>query len=139
MERLSHPVDARLGRTNGEIQAGERQGRARRHRWLRVQEPISLIDIMLNDLENMNLLGVKRVPPGWEARLTRLRELLPFSCVSDLRARVAPARLMEALFEIQDQLFDLKIGPARRALLEREERDDGWLAIAAHLPGSVAS
>ncbi|MGI8564743.1 MAG: hypothetical protein ACR2MZ_14540 [Candidatus Dormibacter sp.] len=140
MEWLSGSLDSHLGRTNVEIQAGKQESFDRLRRWLRIQEPISFIDVMLNDLESMNLAGVKRVPQSWEARLIRLRHLLPSTCVGDLRARVAPVRLMDALFEIQDQLFDLKMGPDRRALLEREESDDdGWPAIDDLLPGTVAS
>jgi hypothetical protein len=39
----------------------------------------------------------------------------------ELRSGISPNRLIEALFCLQDQLFDLKVGPLRRWLREEEE------------------
>jgi hypothetical protein len=95
-------------------------------RW-RITNPIRVIDEMLGEVEEMNLRHARRVPITWEPRLALLAANLPPSvCVdpAELRAGISPNRLMEALFTLQDQLFDLKIGPFRRWLRQEEEIEE---------------
>lgn len=93
---------------------------------VRVMAPISAIDTMLTELEEMNVRGRRRVPRNWSARLARLVAAVPaeVTCLPDLRSNIAPTRLMDGLFELQDALFDLKVGPARHRLLAGDERDE---------------
>jgi hypothetical protein len=95
--------------------------RARFRRW-RVTSPIRVIDGMLEELEQMNLRRARRVPVSWQPQLALLVATLPAAVhvdLAELRAGVSPNRLMEALFCIQDQLFDLKIGPLRTELRQQ--------------------
>jgi hypothetical protein len=113
--------DTPLGDANRDVRFGRRRYvRARYEQW-RVTNPIQVIDGMLEELELMNLRCARRVPLSWQPRLALLAASLPASIHVDraeLRAGVSPNRLMEALFCIQDQLFDLKIGPLRMILQE---------------------
>ena len=92
---------------------------------LRVVGPITAIDAMLTDLEEMNVAGRRRVPKAWSARLARLVAFLPAEIgqVPDLRSNISPSRLMDGLFELQDALLDLKVGPLRHSLLVSEGPD----------------
>jgi hypothetical protein len=113
-----------LGDANWAIRSARRRfALGRFERW-RVTEPIRVIDGMLGELEEMNLRSARRVPIVWEPRLALLAANLPRAVHVDpteLRSGISPNRLIEALFGLQDQLFDLKVGPLRRWLREEEE------------------
>lgn len=109
----------------------------RLERW-RVTDPIRVIDEMLEELEQMNLRNGRRVPIVWEPRLALLAANLPATVYIDpgeLRAGISPNRLIEALFALQDQLFDLKIGPLRHWLREEEEEAEGLQNAEDEAPG----
>lgn len=99
----------------------------RRYLRARVAVPLNTIDRLLDDLEVLNLAGRRRVPFEWEARLARLVAMLPAEvhCVPDLRSNIATSRLMDGLYELQDTLLDLKVGPARSALREFDAGEPG--------------
>jgi hypothetical protein len=108
-----------LGDANREIRRARRQHMLGRWQRWRITGPIQMIDGMLEDVEQMNLRGARRVPLSWEPQLALLAASLPAGVCADraeLRAGISPNRLMEALFCLQDQLLDRKIGPLRTAL-----------------------
>lgn len=108
-----------LGRAE-DWQAKERLLRAR------LVLPIRLIDILVGELEEMNLANRRRVPRAWDRRLARLLATLPGEVgeVPVLRGNIAPSRLMDRLFQVQDALLDLKVGPVRHELLVADDRDE---------------
>lgn len=106
----------------------------RRRSQARVALPLRLADDLLVDLEELNLGGRRRVPVGWEPRLARLVAALPaeVSDLPELRTNILATRLMDSLFELEDRLLDLKVGPLRaelhaldRELFELPGGDDG--------------
>jgi hypothetical protein len=116
-----------LGDANRAIRSARRMFVLGRFERWRVTNPIRVIDGMLEELEQMNLRRARRVPITWEPRLALLAANLPPAVQADpaeLRAGVSPNRLIEALFDVQDQLFDLKVGPLRRWLRDEEEETD---------------
>jgi hypothetical protein len=111
-----------LGDANRDIRWARRRHILKRLQRWRITSPILVIDGMLEDVEQMNMQGARRVPISWEPRLELLAANLPAGVHADraeLRAGISPNRLMEALFCLQDQLLDLKIGPLRPALREQ--------------------
>jgi hypothetical protein len=103
-----------------------RFARKRYERW-RAANPIHVIDGILGEIEEMNLRRVRRVPAAWQLRLASLAASLPPPVQSDpaeLRAGISPNRLMEALFGIQDQLLDLRVGPFRRWVRQQEDEEE---------------
>ena len=68
-----------------------------------------MIDGLINDLELLNLRGGTRVPLAYEPRLLQLRALLVDTVsaeqLDNLRARVRPLRLIDALYTVQEALF----------------------------------
>jgi hypothetical protein len=116
-----------MGDANWAIRAARRRHAAKRWRRWRLSSPIQLIDSLLEEVEQMNLRSARRVPIAWDPRLATLLASLPAGIHVDpaeLRTGISPSRLLEALFGLQDQLLDLKIGPRRRELLAREEREE---------------
>ena len=103
---------------SGEIAINLSLAVRRRYLRARVMVPLRLIDEMLEDLEQLNLGGRRRVPPSWDARLARFFPLLPAEIhdVPDLRSNIATTRLMDRLYHLQDLLLDIKVGPIRREL-----------------------
>ncbi len=111
-----------LGDANRQIRSAHRNHVLGRYQRWRVTAPIQVIDEMLEDVEQLNLRNARRVPISWELRLAQLATSLPpgiYADPAELRAGISPNRLMEALFCIQDQLLDLKMGGLRTALKEQ--------------------
>jgi hypothetical protein len=111
-----------LGDANRDIRWARRRHMLGRLQQWRITGPIQMIDRMLEDVEQMNMRGARRVPLSWEPQLALLAASLPagvFADRAELRAGISPGRLMEALFCLQDQLLDLKIGPLRTALRQQ--------------------
>ena len=100
-----------LAQTNATIREAERRHREQRADRDRLRRPVALIDRMLQDLEELNLRGHKRVPLAFEPRLQRLLELLGpaspavASELEDLKVKIGISKLMDALFSIQETLF----------------------------------
>src|SRR5207245_1639317 len=65
-----------LAQTNAYIRDAERQHRDLKARQDEVRRPIQLIDRLLQELEEMNLKGMKRVPTSYEPRLVVMLRLL---------------------------------------------------------------
>ena len=98
-----------LDDTNREIAGSlERQRRRTRDR-LRAVAPIQAIDAMVAELEELHLLGRKRVPENWDERLSELSRTLPPGCeLGELRSRITIVHLMDRLYEVQDELLRRK-------------------------------
>jgi hypothetical protein len=100
-----------LAQTNATIREAERRQREQRADRERLRRPVALIDRMLQDLEELNLRGHKRVPLAFEPRLQLLLELLGPSSpaigaqLEDLKVKIGISKLMDALFAIQEALF----------------------------------
>ena len=90
----------------------------RRQRTARVLLPLRMVDDLLDDLERLNLTGRRRVPTAWEPRIARLKACLPGEVrnLPELRTNILAIRLMDGLYELEDQLLDLKVGPLRAEL-----------------------
>jgi hypothetical protein len=99
-----------LGSANQEIRAaidafveGRRAGR-------RLPSLVSRTDAMLNELEMLNLLQVRRAPASWRSDLTALVADLPFEYEPRLGHRFSPTRAIDLVFDIQEGLFRLMTG-----------------------------
>lgn len=102
---------SRLDDTNREIATGlERQRRQNQDR-RRAVAPIQAIDAMVAELEELHLLGRKRVPENWDGRIADLERTLPPGCeLGELRPRITIVHLMDRLYEVQDELLRRKTG-----------------------------
>lgn len=105
-----------LAQTNAYIRDAERQHRELRQRQSQVRRPISLIDRLLQELEEMNLKGMKRVPVAYEPRLDEILALVgPMPSVADhlanIKVKVGISKLMDALFAVEEALFTERNGP----------------------------
>jgi hypothetical protein len=100
-----------------EIRFAIRENSRRHRRRSRLETPIRVIDAMLDELEMMNLVRRRRVPLAWEPRLQLLLLSVPEHCRRELRSNISPNRLMDMLYEMQDELLTLKL-PVRASLRE---------------------
>ena len=116
-ERIRRATSA-MSRASSAMTRDVVEALARRQQEHRLAIPMRLTDRLLEDLEQLNLAGRRRVPIEWEPRLARLAASIPGEVrdLPDLRTRVLPTRLMDSLFELQDRLLDLKVGPVRPLL-----------------------
>jgi hypothetical protein len=76
------------------------------------------LDDMLEELEQMNLSGVGRVPPSFEPRITDLVGVLGTEggTFPPMRTNIAPMKLMDMVFEVQDRVLEARSGPLRHAV-----------------------
>jgi hypothetical protein len=106
-----------LAETNAHIRQAEARHRREKAERERLRRPNALIDRLQQELEELNLKGMKRVPLSYEERLRELVTLLPSSAaiasqLDNLKVKVGIGRLMDALFDIQAALFIERNGRA---------------------------
>lgn len=104
-----------LAQTNVEIREAERRHRVRKEEGDRLRRPIALIDVMLQELEELNLRGMKRVPLSYEERLRGLIIIVGglAACgpaLENLKVKIGIPKLMDALFTVQAVLFAQRTG-----------------------------
>lgn len=94
------------------IDMGEAQERARAARWdaERVDRSIRAVDVLVEEIERLNLENRSRVPLNWQPRLARLASVLPVECGERLRAGISPLRLLDQVYDIQQELLWMKQG-----------------------------
>ena len=88
----------------------EEQGRVRRWKQGRLDQAIRVLDDLIGDIEQLNLEERSRVPLGWQTRLAKMAASLPVECGDRLRAGISPQRLLDQVYEIQQEVFWLKQG-----------------------------
>ena len=105
-----------LAQTNAYIRDAERQHKDFKARQDEVRRPIQLIDQLLQELEELNLKGFKRVPMAYEPRLEEILRLVsPMPTLTEdlanIKVKVGISKLMDALFAVEEALFTERHGP----------------------------
>jgi hypothetical protein len=106
-----------LAQTNASIRDAERQYRDLKARQDEVRRPVQLIDRLLQELEELNLKGFKRVPMAYEPRLEEILRLVgPVQSLAEdlanIKVKVGISKLMDALFAVEEALFTERHGPS---------------------------
>lgn len=106
-----------IAQTNASIREAEERHRHLKAREEQVRRPIALIDRLLQELEEMNLKGMKRVPVSYEPRLEEILMLVgPMPSMGEqlanIKVKVGIAKLMDALFAVEEALFTERHGPS---------------------------
>jgi hypothetical protein len=106
-----------LAQTNAYIRDAERQSKDQKARQDRVRRPVQLIDRLLQELEELNLKGFKRVPMSYEPRLEEILRLVgPVQSLAEdlanIKVKVGISKLMDALFAVEEALFTERHGPS---------------------------
>jgi len=121
-----------LAQTNASIRNAEQQSRALKARQDQLRRPIQLIDRLLQELEELNLKGFKRVPISYEARLDEILALVsPMRSdqqLVNIKVKVGIPKLMDALFAVEEALFTERRGPSADA--DDETFDSGLFTAA---------
>jgi hypothetical protein len=104
-----------LAQTNAYIRDAERQHKDLKARQDEVRRPVQLIDQLLQELEELNLKGFKRVPMSYEPRLDEILRLVgPVPSLADdlanIKVKVGITKLMDALFAVEEALFTERHG-----------------------------
>ena len=124
-----------LAQTNAYIRDAEQQHRELKARRDKVRRPVQLIDRLLQELEEMNLKGMKRVPTSYESRLEEILILVgPITSMPDqvanIKVKVGIAKLMDALFAVEEALFSERNGTPIPVESEAETFDGGLFTAA---------
>jgi hypothetical protein len=105
-----------LAQTNAYIRDAERHHRDVKARQDQVRRPVQLIDRLLQELEEMNLKGMKRVPTSYEPRLEEILTLVSrigsMPQLANIKVKVGIPKLMDALFAVEEALFAERRGPS---------------------------
>ena len=112
-----------LAQTNAYIRDAERQHRDLKARQDQLRRPVQLIDRLLQELEELNLKGMKRVPVSYEPRLEEILGLIaPIQSSPDqlvnIKVKVGIPKLMDALFAVEEALFTERRGQADNSDIE---------------------
>jgi len=110
------PVTGLLAQTNATIREAERRQREARARESQMRRPVRLIDGLLQELEELNLKGMKRVPMAYEPRLEEIVSLVAPTVgggeyLANVKVKVAIPKLMDALYAIEEAVFTERLGP----------------------------
>jgi len=124
-----------LAQTNAYIRDAEQQHRELKARQDKVRRPVQLIDRLLQELEEMNLKGMKRVPTSYESRLEEILMLVsPITSMPDqvanIKVKVGISKLMDALFAVEEALFSERNGTPIPVEPEVETFDGGLFTAA---------
>lgn len=116
----SEPVSA-IDAANSEIRRARRERQRQLSNRIRWDLSMLVLDEMLEDLEQLNLRGIRRVPTTFEPRITALAEVLVPEAgdLPPMRTNIAPTRLMDMVFDLQERVLDLRSG-GRRVILDDE-------------------
>jgi len=95
--------------TNDQIAATLRARMRRETARRRVEQPIEEIDSLIEECEELLLLGRKRVPLSMESRLRLLAGRCPAAAGEQLHAGVTIVHLMDELFGLQEELLGQRI------------------------------
>jgi hypothetical protein len=91
-----------------------------------LRRPVSQVDQILQELEEIHLRGGIKVPAAVILRIERLLETLPADCRTEFPLRTTITRVMDNLYDIQDRLLSRK--DRSRKLLQAQdvelERDE---------------
>jgi hypothetical protein len=95
---------------------------------------IDAVDAVLDDLEQLHLLDLHRVPASFATRLERLTASLPANVRSDLPTGIPIVGLMESLYSIQGKLMtrrSARTGDAGRGDADPRSRAGGchWSSL----------
>lgn len=85
---------------------------------------IALADRLVDGLERLALADQPEVPAAWRSHLDRLLRELPDGVTAELPTGLPPAELLDRIFDVQDQLFRLKLGELAVALREADAELD---------------
>jgi hypothetical protein len=99
-----------------DMDAMEEQSRLERWRRGRLDQAIRVLDELIGDIEQLNLEERSRVPLGWQSRLAKIASSLPVECGERLRAGISPQRLLDQVYEVQQEVFWLKQGKTAEEL-----------------------
>jgi hypothetical protein len=124
-----------LAQTNAYIRDAEQQHRDLKASQDKVRRPVQLIDRLLQELEEMNLKGMKRVPTSYESRLEEILALVtPITSMPDqvanIKVKVGISKLMDALFAVEEALFSERNGTSIPVEPEAETFDGGLFTAA---------
>jgi hypothetical protein len=113
------------------IRDAEEQRRRRVAEQSLLRRPITQVDQILQELEEIHLRGGVKVPAAMILRIEHLLQTLPPDCRKEFPLRTTITRVMDNLYDIQDRLFSRK-DRSRRLLqaedveIERDDLADEW-------------
>jgi len=96
---------------------GQRRRRVAEQKVLR--RPVSQVDQILQELEEIHLRGGIKVPAAVILRIEQLLETLPADCRTEFPLRTTITRVMDNLYDIQDRLLSRK--DRSRKLLQAQD------------------
>lgn len=124
----AHEV-SRLGATVAEMYDASERARLGRWQRDRIDRAIRDLDRLVEAIEYLNLSERARVPMAWQPRLARMAAELPVDANGRLRAGISPLRLLDQVYDIQQELLWLKQG----------ESADGFRDVDTELEGAALS
>ena len=100
-----------MGLANQEIRDAIDQFATERRAQRRLPALLERTDTILNELESLNLIQVRRTPRALRSDLATLVADLPFDYTPPIGPRPSPAAAIDVVFGIQEGIFRLMFEP----------------------------
>jgi hypothetical protein len=134
-----------LADTANAIREAEEQWRRRVAEQKLLRRPVSQVDQILQELEEIRLRGGIKVPAAMILQIEQLLQTLPADCRTEFPLRTIITRVMDNLYDIQDRLLSRrdrsrKLLQAQDVELERDEFPEeraGSGALVVRIIGST--
>jgi hypothetical protein len=110
-------------RANDEIRAGVAEAERRRQVEISTRRPFAYLDWLILQLENFHLAGKKRIPRAFEPHLYAVADLLPEGVQPPLVWRTLIRHVIDQVFDLQEQLLQLRDPERARALAREDNRE----------------
>jgi hypothetical protein len=109
---------------NDEIRAGVAESERRRQVQVSTRRPFAYLDWLLLQLEEFHVAGKKRVPRAFERYLFAAADLLiPVGVQPPLIWRTLIRHVIDQVFELQEQLLQLRDPERGRAIAHEDNRE----------------
>lgn len=113
---------SRLAQAVADMRQATEDARLARWKRERVDRAIQELDVLVDAIEHLNLDEKARVPMAWQGRLARMAAELPIDCQDRLRAGISPGRLLDSVYDLQQELLWIKQGADVDHLREADSR-----------------
>jgi hypothetical protein len=97
-----------IGEANNEIRLRVAADEQRRRLEASTRRPYAYLDWLIVQLEEFHLAGKKRIPRAFEARLAAVADLLPPGVEAPLIWRTLIRRVIDQVFDLQEQILQLR-------------------------------
>ena len=121
-----------IDQANEEIRASAALSAYRRRVEISTRRPFAYLDWLIVQLEEFHVAGKKRIPRAFEPHLYAVADLLPAGVQPPIIWRTLIRHVIDQVFELQEQLLQLRDPDRARALAREDGREMPPMFLLPH-------